>query len=521
MQPHSIITIGSRGSDLALWQANHVQAELSKHGFESKIEIIVTKGDRIQDLSFDKIEGKGFFTKEIEEALLEKRIDLAVHSLKDLPTNSPDGLQIAALSYREDPRDLLIIRKEAYDPATGLGVKTGGRIGTSSARRKVQIALLQSDLEITDLRGNVPTRIQKCRSGAYEAIILAAAGVIRLQLDMSDFETIALEPDRFVPAPAQGVLGLQIRVKDVFMERALSHLHRNDVAEVVNVERQTLNLFEGGCHMPVGVYCTKEAGIFTVLAAKSINVGQLPIKIELKSDDSLDLPERLLALCNKKRQGKIFISRQESAWPTLGKQLREHGYETLFEQLIDTKSVQSTEPIASDWLFFVSRNAVLHYLKQFKPLAGTKIAAVGEGTAQALLAGGIKVDFIGPSTDIKAVADVFAAQFAGSTVVVPVGNRSRQTVQNALQQHCIIIEIQVYETVLLEKTIDSSCSALVFTSPSNAEAFLLRNQIHSEQLLVAMGAATADFLRKQGLVNIVTSSGYRQDQIAMAIFSNL
>jgi hydroxymethylbilane synthase len=521
MQAHAIITIGSRGSDLALWQANYVQNELKRHGFESKIEIIVTKGDRIQDLSFDKIEGKGFFTKEIEDALLEKRIDLAVHSLKDLPTTSPAGLQIAALSYREDPRDLLIIRKDACDPATGLGVKKGGRIGTSSARRKVQIALLQADLEITDLRGNVPTRIQKCRSGAYDAIIIAAAGVTRLQLDMSDFITVALEPDRFVPAPAQGVLGLQIRTEDLFMEGALSAIHNTAVAEVVAVERQTLNLFEGGCHMPVGVYCTKANGIFTVMASKSENDHQLPIRIELKSETSVGLPERLLALCNKPRQGKIFISRNESTWPMLGKQLRDHGYETLFEALIETKTIQSNALQATDWLFFVSRNTVVHFLKQHKPLSGTKIAAVGEGTAQALHAAGLQVDFTGLHTDITAVAADFALQFAGSSVLFPVGNRSRNTVQNALQNHCLLTEIQVYETVLLHKCIENDCLALVFSSPSSAEAFLMHNRIHSEQLVVAMGEATAEFLSKQGLHNVVIPSGYRQDQIATAIFSHL
>ncbi len=521
MQSQSIITIGSRGSDLALWQANYVQSELKKHGFESKIEIIVTKGDRIQDLSFDKIEGKGFFTKEIEEALLEKRIDLAVHSLKDLPTTSPEGLQIAALSYREDPRDLLIIRKDAYDPSMGLGVKAGGRIGTSSARRKVQIALLQPDLDIIDLRGNVPTRIQKCRSGAYDAIILAAAGVSRLKLDMSDFVTIALDPDRFVPAPAQGVLGLQIRANDSFAEQALSHLHRKDVAEVVDVERQTLNLFEGGCHMPVGVYCTQENGIFTVLAAKSANDKQLPIKIELKSETAAGLPERLLALCNKPRQGTIFISHEEAAWSQLGKQLRDHGYETIFEPLIDTKTVQSPVPPTTDWLFFVSRNAVSHFLKQHQPVAGSKIAAVGEGTAQVLLAAGITVDFIGKETALADVGAAFATKFAGSSVLFPVGNRSRKTIQTALEGHCSIIEMQVYETILLEKKLETNFAAFIFTSPSSAEAYLMHNQLHAEQLLVAMGASTAAFLRKQGLHNIVTPSGYRQDHLAMAIFSHL
>lgn len=152
------LIIGSRGSELALWQANYIKDLLQKAGIESKIKIIKTQGDKVQDLSFDKMEGKGFFTKELENALLAKKIDVAVHSHKDLPTVSPDGLCIAAVSHREDPSDVLLIHPDFSDPKQLLGVKKGARVGTSSFRRKMLLDSLQPGLKILDLRGNVPAR---------------------------------------------------------------------------------------------------------------------------------------------------------------------------------------------------------------------------------------------------------------------------------------------------------------------------------------------------------------------------
>ncbi len=159
------IKIATRGSELALWQAHFVQAELKKLGAESELLILKTQGDRIQHLSLDKLEGKGFFTKEIEEALLTNQADLAVHSHKDLPTESPEGLVIAAVSYREDPRELILIRKESYDRKRKFGYKENAVLGTSSARRKAQLLAFRPDTKTEDLRGNVPTRIQKLRDG--------------------------------------------------------------------------------------------------------------------------------------------------------------------------------------------------------------------------------------------------------------------------------------------------------------------------------------------------------------------
>lgn len=263
-----IIRIGTRGSDLALWQARHVQAALAALGYNSDLVILKTKGDKIQDLSFDKIEGKGFFTKELEDALLHGEIDMAVHSMKDLPTDTPDGLAITAVSYREDPADwLLMPRSKAATPHLSQ-LPQGAVVGTSSARRKAQLLHFRPDLQLADIRGNVPTRLQKLRNGDFDGIVLAAAGLTRLALDLSDLQVIRFNVREFVPAPAQGVLAYQTRRDDTEVRRALQRIHHPDVAAVTNIERKILQLMEGGCHMPLGVYCERDnSGNYHVWAA--------------------------------------------------------------------------------------------------------------------------------------------------------------------------------------------------------------------------------------------------------------
>ena len=249
------IIIGTRGSDLALWQANFVRKELEHRGHEVHIEIIKTQGDKIQDLSFDKMEGKGFFTKEIEDALLRKEIDLAVHSHKDLETNQPVGLEVAAVSSRANPCELLLIRQSAHEENALWGLKKDAIVGTSSARRKSQLLALRPDVQIKELRGNVPTRVEKLKTGAYDAILLAKAGILRLELDLSDLVCIDLTPDEFVPAPAQGVLALQVRSSASELKNILKQINDPAVQKLVHLERSVLNLMDGGCQLPLGVYC--------------------------------------------------------------------------------------------------------------------------------------------------------------------------------------------------------------------------------------------------------------------------
>ena len=256
------IRIGSRGSDLALWQANHVKRQLEELGCSVDITIITTQGDAIQHLSFDKLEGKGFFTKEIEQALLDNTIDLAVHSHKDLETNQPAGLKIACVSEREDPADLLLIAKGSIDTSKVWNLKENAIVGTSSARRKSQVLRFRDDVQIRDLRGNVPTRIQKLRDNQYDAILLAKAGVDRLEIDLSEFDVFVMDPTEFVPAPAQGVLALQIRESDTALFETLQKMNHPEVQKRIAVERKVLNLMQGGCQLPLGVYCDENEIVY-------------------------------------------------------------------------------------------------------------------------------------------------------------------------------------------------------------------------------------------------------------------
>ncbi|MBK8700225.1 MAG: hydroxymethylbilane synthase [Saprospiraceae bacterium] len=290
------VRIGSRGSELALWQANYLQSQLlQKCGLEAEIIIIQTKGDKITDLSFDKIEGKGFFTKELEDALLRNEIDVAVHSMKDLPTSSPEGLSLAAVSYREDARDCLLISNAAFSPMETLKIKSNAVIGTSSVRRKSQLSFLKPDCRIADLRGNVPTRIRKLSEGNYDAIVLAKAGLLRLALDLSHITMVDLHPSEFVPAPAQGVLAYQCRTEDLGLRKKLSKIHNAEVAECTNVERKVLQLMEGGCHIPLGVYCIKdELGNFHVHASYAADLSSPLIKVRKSQSTTHMLAESIV-----------------------------------------------------------------------------------------------------------------------------------------------------------------------------------------------------------------------------------
>ncbi|NNE28072.1 MAG: hydroxymethylbilane synthase, partial [Saprospiraceae bacterium] len=274
MKPKKII-VGTRGSKLALWQANFVRDQLESLGVEVEIKIVQTKGDAVTDLSFDKIEGKGFFTKEIEEELLAGKIDMAVHSMKDLPTESPEGLVIAGVSYRADPADWLIIRESAVVENQSLNLKSGAIVGTSSNRRKSWIKDFRLDVVLKNLRGNVPTRLNKLRSGDYDAIILAAAGITRLELSMDGFFVQPLNVKEFVPAPAQGVLAFQVRNNDLSLRRFIQeNIHHSEVSSATNVERTLLKLFNGGCQLALGAYCELDSmGNYHLWASYSENPG--------------------------------------------------------------------------------------------------------------------------------------------------------------------------------------------------------------------------------------------------------
>lgn len=242
--------LGTRGSRLARWQADWVQTRLAATGIAVEIVVIKTRGDAEVDRPLHELEGKGFFTKEIEEALLDGRIDVAVHSLKDLPTQLPAGLALAAVPARHDPRDALVSRDRAVTSVFQLA--PGARVGTSSLRRVTQLRYLRPDVEVVPLRGNVPTRVRKVETGeGLDAALLAIAGLERLGLGEG---AAHVDPLDVMPAPAQGALGLEIRAGDTATRDALRPLADPESARAVEAEREVLAALGGGCQAPVAAF---------------------------------------------------------------------------------------------------------------------------------------------------------------------------------------------------------------------------------------------------------------------------
>ncbi|HEY4053118.1 MAG TPA: hydroxymethylbilane synthase [Terriglobales bacterium] len=281
------LTIGSRGSQLALWQANHIAAHLREREHEVAIEIIHTTGDKITDVALAKVGAKGMFTKEIEEALADKRIDLAVHSLKDLPTDISPEFEIGAVPAREDPRDAFCSVK--YSSIEQL--PPGARIGTSSLRREAQLRALRPDLDVHPLRGNVDTRLRKLESGEYDAIILAAAGLNRLARPDAISQIIPAEA--MCPAAGQGALAIEIRAGDSAVRGALAFLDNVATRAETDCERALLRGMGGGCQVPIGALAKWSSGNLHLQAVVASPDGKSVLRDSAEGEDAAALGELL------------------------------------------------------------------------------------------------------------------------------------------------------------------------------------------------------------------------------------
>ena len=245
----SRVRIGSRGSALALWQANHIASRLRElHDADSEIVIVHTTGDRFQNAAINSLEGKGVFIKELEDALLEGLIDLAVHSMKDLPTTTPPALVIAAMPAREEPWDCVVARGNA----TLASLREGAWVGTSSLRRQAQLLRLRPRLQVMEIRGNVDTRLRKLDEGKCDALILSKAGLDRLGLGHRVSEV--LSPEVMLPAVGQGALGIEARAGDSGLLSMLASLEDFETRACVTAERSLLAALEGGCQLPLGAW---------------------------------------------------------------------------------------------------------------------------------------------------------------------------------------------------------------------------------------------------------------------------
>ncbi len=497
------IIIGTRGSELALWQANYTKNLLEDIGVPCELKIISTAGDRSQqwNTSFDKLEGKGFFTKELEDELLAKTIDLAVHSHKDLQTQQPYGLIIAGVSKRQDPSDTLLILKDKVDEKQKFNLKKGAKVGTSSARRKSQLLAFREDIKIADLRGNVTTRIEKLRKGEYDAIMLATAGIERLELDLDDLHVEQLNPEIFVPAPAQGVLAWQTREDDDELINKIDKISDFDVLVKINIERQILSLFDGGCQLPLGAYCDADPD----------DDDRLKFKVWLSVADAWDKQPKQLYFETLNTDGfadeivdkakgivpkKVYITKNFGEKDYLNKALTKLGYEVEGKSLIDFKEVKIRELPKADWIFFSSKHSVQFFLQQKPKLDKVKFGCVGASTSAELRAFGYRADFIGSGTDTKLIGKQFAAKVGNGKALFPIAKDSLKTFQWQMPKQENVINLNVYWTQKHSVEIDPDKDILIFTSPSNFLAYMEKNKIHPHQKLIAMGDATGKEFEK-------------------------
>ena len=278
----SRVRIGTRGSALALWQAEHVRARLEALGHEVTFRVITTTGDLTQDRRLESVGGKGAFLKEIEEALVAREVDLAVHSLKDVPTALPPGLLLSAILERADPRDAVI----SSGPRLA-ELRAGASVGTTSLRRRALVGSLRPDVTLQDLRGNVDTRLRRLREGRFDAILLAMAGLARL--GRAEEVTEALDPRRFVPAPGQGAIALECREDDQVLRDAIGPLHHAATARAVAAERAFLAAFGGGCNVPLGAHAFASGSGLELVAFVAAPDGRAMLRAERHGGDPLAL----------------------------------------------------------------------------------------------------------------------------------------------------------------------------------------------------------------------------------------
>ncbi len=512
------IIIGSRGSDLALWQAHYISGQIKdKCNIDTEIKIIKTKGDQIQHLSFDKMEGKGFFTKEIEEALLKKEIDIAVHSFKDLETAQPEGLVIGAVSERVDPADIIIIRKEAYDRTQKFGFKKNAIIGTSSSRRKSQLLLFRPDVEIKDLRGNVPTRIDKLRQNQYDAILLAKAGLDRLEIDLNEFYFTVLDPTEFIPAPAQGVLAIQARSEDQELLQILKKINNPEVEAIVHAERSILKQFGGGCQVPLGIYATAKEKTLKIWISRSASWDKIPAQIYSECTMDTFSPHGFVNSLNIVPKS-VFIS-SEMEHTIFERMLNEYGFKILATSLIDTKVIEnlpSSAP-AAEWIFFSSKNAVQYYLKKYTIHSHQKVAAIGQGTALKLKEAGFEVAFVADKESMQVSSEKFKNLVKGEKVLFPCAENSLKSFENTLDSKQVI-HFPIYQTLAKPVKIEAH-EIYVFTSPSNVNSFFLNNTLPSNAICIAMGESTGSVLEQHGVKNYHLpreAEGYRMSYLGLA-----
>lgn len=531
------VRIGTRGSELALWQARHVSNLLAACGVESELVVLKTRGDLIDNVPLQQVEGKAFFTAEIENALLEGRVDLAVHSHKDLPTESTPGLVIGAAPQRGPQGERLLFTRAAHDPqAAFLPLARGSRVGTSAPRRSEQLATLRPDLQVLDLRGNVPTRVRRLQEGRYDAIVLACAGLDRLELDIGELLAFDLPPELLTPAPAQGALALQVREADQgLLELCRTRLHHLPTAQAVEAERSLLVTSGGGCNLPLAaavsvnpradrrprqnppphsggtigarsgraldVQDPREAATAAELAPDTfvahafLGAGH-PASLEPRarfprwaigrgatpaaaiSDARAQLDTGAATGCGPLGGLRVALAGSASDGSVLGERLESLGARVTLERLIELAPIPGVDlagPLAAlraGDALVVTSRQAARMLTGAHLRAGVTLAAVGRATARALEDVGLRAEVVGDG-GAEALAGALTLP-PGATVLWPCAEEALDDLSAALAARGVSVRrLAVYRTTKLDAPqLARDVDARVYMSPSAVEAAL-------------------------------------------------
>ncbi len=554
-----MLTIGSRGSQLALWQAHWIEGCLASRGESLRIEIIKTTGDRITDVPLAKVGSKGLFTKEIEEALLCGRIDLAVHSLKDLPTEVPRGLVIAAVPEREDPRDALVGCRRA-------DLSRGAKGGTSSLRRVAQFRALRPDLVIESVRGNLDTRLRKLDEGRYDAIVLAAAGLKRLGWESRIAEV--LPPDLMCPAVGQGALAVETRADEGLAYRACAVLDHAATRAAVTAER-ALGALGGGCQVPIGAHASIADGRLRLYGLVASPDGSAVIRRETSGPLAdaqrlgAELGRELLAagggkileavygcsvplpVPSRPLDGlRIVVTRARGQAEDLSRRLDALGGTVIEFPTIDFRPAADTAPLDNaiahlsdyDWIIFTSANGVRFFVDRLGSPASVlgslraRVCAIGPATRRAVENLHIKVDLMPDEYVAESLVRAFEAHdLAGKRILLPRAAVARDLVPQELARRGAHVDVvETYRTVVPE---DAAARAkeiffggsrpdwITFTSSSTVRNFLSAagpEALHGVHI-ASIGPVTTATLRQHGLVISTEAAKFTIDGLVEAI----
>ena len=559
------IRIGTRGSQLAIYQANVVKEALVEKFPQLNFQIVVikTKGDKILDVPLSKIGDKGLFTKELEVAMFEDEIDMAVHSLKDLPTQFPEGVVLGAVLKRGEVRDAVI----STSGKTLKDLTSSDIIATSSLRRKAQLLRINKDFNIVEIRGNVNTRIRKMEEGYCTVMVMAGAGLQRLGMDQYISELI--DTDLVIPACSQGAIAIEIKENDTAIADLLSAINDQPTLLATDAERAFLRTLEGGCQIPVGSFSQITGDQFELTGfISSINgeefikekvSGKLGEAVEL----SIQLAEHMLQKGGREilkairledpfsqnkdlpLSGKIFIStRAPEAGDTLPDLLKAQGATLLSLPMIEIKPASlNTEDQAKmerlgsyDWLFFTSRNGVAHFFKQLIDLTGSselpaalQVAVVGIKTAAELEYYGYSPAFTGKEHGSAELGAEFCMTYqpTNSKILLVLGNLAEDILENMLAVGNEVERINVYETKLpksadpmvIKQITDGLYDLILFTSPSTFTNFtsFVDTTLLGKLKIGSIGTTTSRAILEAGYEPLMTAKMSNTEGLTEAI----